>query len=57
MGPRARDVTFFNQGGQLDPPVCKDMFFLIKEVSWIPLSVTSRFLDALASLKTILDIE
>ena len=30
---------FFNQGGQLDLPVRDNTFFLIKEVSWIPLLV------------------
>ena len=31
--------------GQLDPPVGNGHVFGPKEVSWTPLSVTSRFLD------------
>ena len=43
-GSDGGDVTFFLiKGGQLDLPVGKVTFLCQKEVSWIPLSVTSRF--------------
>ena len=46
MDPLVGNVTFFwIKRGQLDPPVGDVTFFGSKEVSWIPLLVTQRFLD------------
>ena len=46
LGPHVGDGhIFWTKGGQLDLPVGDVTFFGSKEVSWIPLLVTSRFWD------------